>query len=114
LRGILEKRVSDLAGSQAISEVTPRLSSENLSLSAHPGTMPRAGLYGIRQVFTPTRELNQASKHVAKAFPGAGIDALPYGVLFSDILRVHEATPRGPKTRAIQKQADDFRNAATQ
>lgn len=111
LRGLLEKRVSDLAGSQAISEVTPRLSSENLSLSAHPGTMPRAGLYGLRQVFTPTRELAQASTHVRKAFQPQ-LNMLPYGVLFSDILRFREAVPKGPKTQQLEQDADYYRTHA--
>jgi hypothetical protein len=108
LRGILEKRVQDLGASQAISEVTPRFSSENLSLSAHAGSLPRAGIYGIRQMFSPTRELTQAGKHVAKAFPGATVDTLPYGVLFSDIIR-GEQTLRGPKTKKLQDDATFYR-----
>ena len=89
LRGILQKRVSDLEGSQAISEVTPRLSSENLSGSVHPGTMPRIGVYGIKNMIAPTRELKEAGKHVAKAFPTKGaVNSLPYQMLFANIPRL--------------------------
>ena len=108
LRGILQKRFSDLAGSQAISEVTPRLSSENLSVSLHPGTMPRGGLYGLKNVIAPTRELTQAGKHVAKAFPAHGaVNSLPYQILFSNAPRV--ASMIGPKSQAIEDmRRDDF------
>ena len=98
LRGILQKRFSDLAGSQAISEVTPRLSSENLSVSLHPGTMPRGGLYGLKNLISPTRELTQAGKHVAKAFPAHGaVNSLPYQILFSNAPRVV-----GPLSKQLQ------------
>ena len=89
LRGILQKRVSDLAGEQSISEVTPRLSSENLSLSLHPGTLPRGGLYGLKNLVSPTRELKAAGKHVAKAFPAKGaVNSLPYQMLFANVPRL--------------------------
>lgn len=81
LQQTLDKRVKDLAGQQAISEVTPRLSSENISLSAHAGSPIRAGVYGVRQALAPSRELKVASKHVLRAFPD--VDALPYQILFS-------------------------------
>ncbi|MFZ3343313.1 MAG: hypothetical protein WA213_20720 [Terriglobales bacterium] len=89
LQQTLDKRIEDLAGQQALSEVAPRFSSENLSGSLHAGSMPRLGVYGIRQALAPTRELEAASKHVLKAFPD--VNALPYQVLFSTALRAPEA-----------------------
>lgn len=106
LQEILDKRLRDLSGAQAISEVTPRLGSENISLSAHAGSLPRAGVYGIRQAISPNRELKSASKHVAKAFPA--VDSLPYQVLFSGETRA--ATLKGPKQQELEKTADDARN----
>jgi hypothetical protein len=89
LRGVLQKRLDDLAGSQAISEVTPRLSSENISLSAHPGTMPRAGVYGVKNALSPPREMNMASSHVKKAFD-LQLSSLPYEMLLANMPRAME------------------------
>lgn len=86
LQSILDKRVSDLGGKQAVSEVTSPFGSENISLSAHVGSV-RAGAYGLKNVFSPTRELNAAGKHVAKAFPPAKVSSLPYQVLLTNIPR---------------------------
>ena len=106
LRGILKKRIQDLGGSQAISEVTPAFGAGNISLSAHAGSPLRAGLYGLHNVLTPPRELTAAGKHVAKAF-GPQINTLPYGVLFSDAARASHFkgsnTQQLEKTRAAQQ-----------
>jgi hypothetical protein len=95
LQEILEKRIRDLTGSQAVSEVTSRFGSENISLSAHAGSLPRAGIYGIREAFSPTRELETASKHVAKAVPP--VYSQPWEILFTTAARVEESKP--PKKR---------------
>lgn len=100
LQKILNQRVKDLKGAQAVSEVTPRLSSENISLSAHAGSLPRAGVYGIKQMLAPKRELKEASKHVAKAFPT--VNSLPYQVLFSAGVRASEV--KGPAPRRQQQE----------
>lgn len=97
LQSVLDKRVRDLKGSQAISEVAPRFSAENLSGSLHPGSAPRLGIYGIRQAIAPQREMAEASKHVAKAFPS--VDAMPYTALFGTGIRAAEAPATGPKKR---------------
>jgi hypothetical protein len=111
LQEILDKRIKDLSGQQAISEVAPRFSSENLSGSVHPGSMPRLGIYGLRQVVSPTRELDAASKHVSKAFPS--VDSLPYQVLFSATARLPQIMS-GPKTKHLQHLADEQRQSASQ
>lgn len=98
LQKILDKRVRDLSGQQAVSEVTPRISAENLSLSMHPGTLPRGGLYGLKNVFSPPREMKAAGKHVAKAFPKQRtIDTMPYQVLFAGTARSEETSRQTPK-----------------
>lgn len=107
LQNLLDKRVKHLAGAQAIGEVTPALSKENISLSAHPGSMPRAGLYGIRDAIARTREMNQASRHVSKAFPT--VDSMPYQVLFSGLTRVAEMP--GPKPRTKTQHLKDLRDS---
>jgi len=100
LRGILEKRVQDLGGAQAVSEVAPILSSENVSLSAHPGSLPRAGFYGMRNLVAPPRELKSAGKHVAKAITiDPSIDTLPYEVLFANVPRAGQVAEREKKKR---------------
>jgi hypothetical protein len=103
LQAVLDKRAKDLAGKQAISEVTPPFSTENLSGSFHVGEMPRLGAYGIRQAIFPSRELDEASKHVAKAFPK--VDTLPYQILFSGETRAAQLT--GPKTRKLRRVRDE-------
>lgn len=108
LQEVLDKRIRDLKGSQAISEVAPRFGSENVSVYAHPGSMPRAVIHGIRQAVAPTRELEAASKHVAKAFPA--VDSLPYQILFSGETRA--ANLKGPKQQELEKTADDARNGS--
>lgn len=100
LRGILQKRVQDLGGSQAISEVTPSFGAGNISLSGHFGSPLRAGFYGLHDALSPPRELKEAGKHVAKAF-GPQINTLPYGVLFSDALRASHF--KGPKTKELEQ-----------
>jgi hypothetical protein len=95
LQSILDKRVKALKGSEAISEVAPRFGSENISLSEHIGSPLRAGVYGIRQSISPTREMTTASKHVKKAFPS--VNALPYTALFGTGVRAAEAPVTGPK-----------------
>lgn len=100
LQEILDKRIKDLRGAQAMSEVAPRFSSENLSGSLHVGSAPRLGAYGIRQALSPTRELNTASKHVSKAFPD--IDALPYQILFSAATRAPDMA-KMPKQRQLEE-----------
>ena len=100
LQEILDTRIKDLSGQQAMSEVAPRFSSENLSGSMHPGSMPRLGAYGLRQVIAPTRELESASKHVSKAFPS--VDSLPYQVLFSAATRAPEVA-KMPKQRQLEQ-----------
>lgn len=110
LQSILDKRVSDLKGSQAVSEVASRFSHENISVSAHPGSLPRAGLYGLRNVVAPTREMNAASKHVAKAFPS--VNSMPYQILLSGEIRASQL--QGPKTKNIQRIADDARSNTSQ
>lgn len=114
LRGILQKRYSDLGGSQAISEVTPGWSKENLSLFAHSGGIPSGIVRVPHDVLFPQREMSEASKHVAKAFPGMEVNSLPYGVLFSNAMRFHSSTPRGPKSQELQKTADEYRQNSTQ
>lgn len=90
LRGILDKRVEDLAGKQAVEEVTPRFSHENLSLSAHAGSAPRLGIYSIRNMLAPQRSLTAAGKNVARAVT-TDLNSMPYEVLFSNIPRAEEA-----------------------
>jgi hypothetical protein len=107
LQSILDKRLKNLQGAQAVSEVAPRFSSENVSLSAHAGSLPRAGIYGIRNAISPTRELNAASKNVSRAFPST-INTLPYQTLFSNAIRFAEA-PKGPKTQKLQQARDHAR-----
>lgn len=107
LRGILQQRIKSLSGAQSVSEVASPFSSENISLSAHAGSLPRAGVYGLKNMFAPPRELNQASKHVAKAFP-VDVDTLPYQALFSNAIRAAESPAvQGPNTRKLQ----ELRNA---
>jgi hypothetical protein len=90
LREILTKRVEDLGGAQAISEVTPRLGKENIFVAARAGSVPRAGISGLRQALMPPRELAEAGKHVQKAFPSARVSLLPYDVLLTDLPRARE------------------------
>jgi hypothetical protein len=100
LRGVLQQRVKSLSGAQAVSEVTPRLSSENVSLSAHPTSLPRAGVYGLRNLIAPPRELKEASKHVRKALPMNKVNTLPYQVLFAEAARATGL--KGPKTKQLE------------
>jgi hypothetical protein len=101
LRGILQQRLTNLSGAQAVSEVTPRLSSENVSLSAHPTSLPRAGVYGLKNLIAPPRELATASKQVAKAVTSKPeIDSLPYQLLFSTGLRGGQVADREKKRLA--------------
>ena len=110
LQEILEQRVKDLSAKEAVEEVSPRFGSENLSVSAHAGSLPRVGAYGIRQAISPTRSMAQASKHVSKAFRPT-VNSLPYQVLFSGGIRA-VAVPQGPKTQNLQRMADEQRNGA--
>lgn len=109
LEQMLDKRIQDLSGQQAISEVTPRLSTENISGSVHAGSAPRLGIYGIRQVIAPTRELKAASKHVAKAFPT--VNTLPYQILFSAGARIPEAEHEAETAPQPQNAGDILRQA---
>jgi hypothetical protein len=88
LESLLHKRIKALSGAQAVSEVAPRLSSENLSVSLHPGSAPRGGLYGLRNVIAPPREYKTASKYVEKAFPmPQSVGTMPYQVLLANLFR---------------------------
>ena len=85
---ILNKRIKQLGGAQAISEVTPRMSKENISIFAHPGVSAPTTIARVPHgVLFPPRELTEAGKHVRKAFPGPQINTLPYQVLFSNTAR---------------------------
>jgi hypothetical protein len=94
LRGILEKRVGELSGTQAISEVAPLFKSENISVSGHPGNAPRFGFYGLREMASPPRELKEAGEHVEAAFAPAQLDALPYQILLGAGIRTEEERPK--------------------
>lgn len=94
LQQVLEKRVKDLRGSQAVGEATGRFSKENFSLYARPGGMPRTYIHGLKESILPTREYTEASKHVAKAFPGPKVNEQPYRVLFGTAGRVFGPDPR--------------------
>lgn len=98
LQEVLDKRLKDLKGQQAISEVSPRFSTENISISMHPGSMPRAGAYGLRNALAPKRVLNEANRQVSKAFPN--VSSLPYDVLFTTSARALEM--KGPAPRREQ------------
>jgi hypothetical protein len=85
---ILNKRIKQLSGAQAVSEVTPRMSKENVSLFAHSGMSAPSAIARIpHNALFPPRELAEASMHVRKAFPGPEINTLPYQALFSDTAR---------------------------
>ena len=111
LQSILDKRLQDLKGAQAISEAVPPLSRENVSIYAHPGGMPRAVIHGARDIVSPARELNAANAHVGKAFEPS-VDALPYQVLFTGLGRI--AQLKGPKTQQLEDAADEQRSVPVQ
>ena len=96
LQKVLNKRVKDLTGAQAVSEAAGRFSKENISLYARPGGMPRTYVHGLTEMIAPTREYAEASKHVAKAFPMPKISDQPYRLLFGTAGRVFGPAPRHP------------------
>jgi hypothetical protein len=95
LQQVLEKRVKDLRGSQAVAEATPRFAPmKNISIYAHAGDAPRGYIHGIQDIIMPPRVETEAAKHVAKAFPESQINEQPYRVLFGTTGRVLGPAPR--------------------
>lgn len=95
LEGLLKDRIEKLAGKEASIAGSPRLSSENLSVSLHPGSMPRMGLYSIRNIIARPKPLASAGKRIAKAFPTQkAIDTMPYQVLTANLLRAIQSRPQ--------------------
>jgi hypothetical protein len=89
LQKVLDKRIKDLRGSQAVAEATPRWApAKNISIYAHAGDAPRGYIHGIQDIISPPRVETEASKHVTKAFPGAKVNEQPYRVLFGTAGRI--------------------------
>jgi len=102
LQEILDKRLENLQGAQALSEVKPLLGPENVSVSAHVGSLPRLGLYGLRSALSPMHEMDIANQHVAAAFPS--INSMPYRALFSGTIHSAniQAPPKSKNTQQIE------------
>lgn len=95
LQSILNKRVKELKGSQAVAEVEPAISG---SIYMHPGSLPRVYLHKLSNLVAPERVYNEASGHVRKAFKPT-VDTLPYRVLFSAGVRAGEEYESQPAPR---------------
>jgi hypothetical protein len=104
LQAILDKRIDDLGGKAAQIAGSPRLSSENLSVSLHPGGAPRLSLYSIRNALVPPNPLKTASSRVAKAFPLDRVSSLPYQVLLSGAARAEDEKSKKPVAAALSGQ----------
>lgn len=68
LEKLLKSRVETLKGKSAAAKGAPRFKSEDISISGHPGSMPRAGFYGLRSLIFRDDPYRTASSRVRKAF----------------------------------------------
>jgi hypothetical protein len=68
LEKLLKNRVETLKGKSAASRGAPRFKTEDISISGHPGSMPRAGFYGLRNLIFREDPYRTASSRVAKGF----------------------------------------------
>lgn len=106
LQDILEKRISDLKGQQAVSSVGSRFTHENVGVSAHPGSLPRASVYGLKNaVLGPKKVLKQANKQVGKAFPS--VNSMPYEELFKLGIRGSQVQGPAPRKEESEQNATD-------
>jgi hypothetical protein len=64
----LKDRVETLKGKSAASKGAPRFKTEDISISGHPGSMPRAGFYGLRNLIFRDDPYRTATSRVGKAF----------------------------------------------
>jgi hypothetical protein len=68
LEKLLKTRVEALKGKSAANRGAPLFKTEQISVSGHPGTMPRMGFYGLRNLIFRDDPYRTASSRVAKAF----------------------------------------------